>query len=436
MATAVKMADEGPWALPVGWRWARISSVCSEPTRGAPAARFKNTFRYTDVGGVGENATARIVKTDEAPSRARQFVEPGDTLISCVRVNLRRTVLVGEDETDVASTAFSVLRPNRSDIEPRYLHHWVCADHFVNLLLPLQRGGTPPAVLDRDVRAQLVPIPPPDVQRRIVARIDELFAELDDGEEELARARQDLERYRKSLLKAAVTGELTADWRQQDQPTGRAADLLAAIQAERLSNPSSARRAKGGAEDLKDQPRSLPESWTMARFDDLCDTISDGGRKIKERDYLEAGAFPIVDQGAKPIAGFTDDQSLVKRFDSPVILFGDHTRRFKFVDFPFCVGADGVKIIKPSPLMSSRFIWYSLLSSDFEDRGYSRHYQFVRRLLLPVPPLSEQIEICRVLQYHLNEEVTLMAETEEAINLSSTLRQSILAAAFRGELVS
>ena len=71
------------------------------------------------------------------------------------------------------------------------------------------------------------------MQRAIVARIDELFTELDDGEAALARARADLGTWRKALLKAAVTGELTADWRAANPPTETGADLLARILAER-----------------------------------------------------------------------------------------------------------------------------------------------------------------------------------------------------------
>ena len=77
--------------------------------------------------------------------------------------------------------------------------------------------------LSRDSYNQLpVPLPPVETQRRIIARIEELFAELDDGEAALARAWDDLKTYRKSLLKAAVTGELTADWREANpmQETG------------------------------------------------------------------------------------------------------------------------------------------------------------------------------------------------------------------------
>ena len=78
-----------------------------------------------------------------------------------------------------------------------------------------------------------IPIAPLPEQRRIVARIDELFAEIAEGEAALQRARQGLDTWRRALLKAAVTGELTRDWREANRPAETGADLLARIRAER-----------------------------------------------------------------------------------------------------------------------------------------------------------------------------------------------------------
>src|SRR5689334_881943 len=100
------MVNNGLWQLPTSWRWDTLAAVCSKPERGPPASRFSDIFRYTDVGGVGDGLLSRAVRVDQAPSRARQFVAAGDTLLSCVRVNLRRAIYVEENQTDVASTAF------------------------------------------------------------------------------------------------------------------------------------------------------------------------------------------------------------------------------------------------------------------------------------------------------------------------------------------
>lgn len=224
---------EAPWDLPDNWRWARIQEISAEPVRGEPASRFEDAFRYLDVGSInGRNIHPKNIAVGQAPSRARQFVALGDTVLSGVRVYLRNMTLIEIDNVDVVSTAFCVIRPS-DEIDPKFLFRWVNSDLFINSLIPLQRGNSPPAVLDSDVRAQPIPVPPLQVQQAIVARTDTLFAEIDEGEAALADALGGVETYGKSLLKAAVTGELTADWRRDNPPQESGSDLLERILTER-----------------------------------------------------------------------------------------------------------------------------------------------------------------------------------------------------------
>ena len=112
-----------------------------------------------------------------------------------------------------------------------------------------------------------VPIPPTAEQRRIVARIDELFTEIADGETALTRARDDLDTWRRSLLKAAVTGELTREWREHNKPNETGEDLLCVSRADRpwLKRQGSAGRTQDGKfEDRRslDLP-DLPDGWCL-----------------------------------------------------------------------------------------------------------------------------------------------------------------------------
>lgn len=122
-----------------------------------------------------------------------------------------------------------------------------------------------------------------------------------------------------------------------------------------------------------------------------------GQRKILRRDYLATGAIPIVDQGDDLIAGYTDDD--VSRYDRtlPVIVFGDHTRSFKYVDFPFAIGADGARVLEPSAIFDPRYLYYYLLTQKIPSRGYSRHFQFLRRVSIRWIPPSEQCRIVEIL---------------------------------------
>ena len=110
-----------------------------------------------------------------------------------------------------------------------------------------------------------VPIAPAAEQRRIVARIDELFAEIAEGETALRRARQGLDTWRRALLKAAVTGELTRDWREANRPTETG--LVARIRAEReASNGRPLRGHRANATEPLDTAAlpKLPEGWVWA----------------------------------------------------------------------------------------------------------------------------------------------------------------------------
>ncbi|MBM4441775.1 MAG: restriction endonuclease subunit S [Candidatus Rokubacteria bacterium] len=119
---------------------------------------------------------------------------------------------------------------------------------------------------------------------------------------------------------------------------------------------------------------------------------------VQKRDYKNEGPYPVVDQGASVVAGYTDRQALVHG-EVPVIVFGDHTRALKYIDFPFASGGEGVKIFRARPdVAETRYLYYALRSVAIPSRGYNRHFAVLggRSLLIPVD-LQEQRAIARVL---------------------------------------
>src|SRR5438046_2417973 len=99
--------------------------------------------------------------------------------------------------------------------------------------------------------------------------------------------------------------------------------------------------------------------------------------RVQAKDYRTIGKYPVVDQGRDLIGGWTDDvDGLVS--DLPIVVFGDHTRVFKFVDFPFVRGADGTHLMKAKPGIDPRFLYYSCLSIDLPSRGYNRHFSLLK----------------------------------------------------------
>lgn len=120
--------------------------------------------------------------------------------------------------------------------------------------------------------------------------------------------------------------------------------------------------------------------------------------QIPAKDISEVGRFPVVDQGQEFVAGYCDDENKVIDFDLPLIVFGDHTRCFKFIDFPFVLGADGTKVLLPDKkLYDPKFYYFALLALELPSRGYNRHFITLKERSLPLPPLPEQKKIAHIL---------------------------------------
>ena len=125
---------------------------------------------------------------------------------------------------------------------------------------------------------------------------------------------------------------------------------------------------------------------------DFDNTINKVGytRKIKKSDFLPSGKYPIIDQSEDFIAGFWNNEKDVFKIKKPVIIFGDHTRVIKYVDFDFVLGADGVKILEPNGNYEPKFYYYVLKELKLKNLGYSRHYKELKRTKIPHPPLDIQ----------------------------------------------
>lgn len=136
----------------------------------------------------------------------------------------------------------------------------------------------------------------------------------------------------------------------------------------------------------------------MKMFLDVMYDDTKNARKIKSCEYNNKGKYPIIDQGSKLINGYTDELDGLYK-DIPVIVFGDHTRRFKLVDEPFFIGADGTKVLKLRSLAYDyKFIYYYLLHQKIPDTGYNRHFKWVKEIEFPEIAHSIQCSIVKKLE--------------------------------------
>jgi len=161
--------------------------------------------------------------------------------------------------------------------------------------------------------------------------------------------------------------------------------------------------------------------WPTVPFSGALVDQSGGNVKTLQSEYREAGRFPIVDQGKDLVGGYTDDPTSVCRSQPPVLVFGDHTRALKYVDFPFGMGADGVKVLHVRDGFDPKFVFHYLRSLDIPSAGYSRHFKFLKERSVPRPPIEEQRGIAAI----LDQADALRAKRRESLAHLDDLTQSI-----------
>lgn len=144
-------------------------------------------------------------------------------------------------------------------------------------------------------------------------------------------------------------------------------------------------------------------------FDNVFIDDTKHGKKMPSSCYLNEGKYKIIDQGQSLIAGYSNEQIGVYK-DVPVVIFGDHTRIVKFIDFPFFLGADGTKILK-NKLGDTKYLYYYLLNAKIPNTGYNRHFKWLKELQIPLPPLDEQKKIA----YELDKITSLISLRKKQI---------------------
>ncbi|MDV7201122.1 restriction endonuclease subunit S [Roseovarius sp. 10] len=254
-------------------------------------------------------------------------------------------------------------------------------------LQPTIRGSSG-AVFDSINKAGIeglsIPLPPFEEQQRIVAVLDEAF-------EGLARARS----YAEANLQSA--SELFSS------------TLIRALQS--------------GNSDW--QKLAVAETMTRTKVPS----------KIQRKAYLAEGTFPIVSQETGLINGYWNNESDVVHVKRPVVVFGDHTRILKYVDFDFVVGADGTQIMAPIERLDPKYYYYALKTINLEGKGYARHFSHLKKCEIVFPvSIQSQRNIAAELD-RLSESVQrLERQYVRTIGDLDELRQSLLQKAFTGEL--
>ena len=135
----------------------------------------------------------------------------------------------------------------------------------------------------------------------------------------------------------------------------------------------------------------------MITFDEVFIDKTKYGTKIQTSEYSEKGKYIIIDQGQSQIAGYTDREEGVFE-EVPAVIFGDHTRVIKYVDEPFFLGADGVKVLRSKDENANyKYLYYVLKNAKIPNTGYNRHFKWLKKIHINYPNKERQVEIVDIL---------------------------------------
>ena len=155
----------------------------------------------------------------------------------------------------------------------------------------------------------------------------------------------------------------------------------------------------------------------MKTFDELFVDKTRYCVKVQTSEYKESGSYIIIDQGQSKIAGYTDRETGLFK-EVPVIIFGDHTRVIKYVDQPFYLGADGVKVLRSKDENANyKYLYYALKNVIIPDTGYNRHYKWLKEIQIEYPDSNKQAQIVNILDKVLDVISKRKEELKELDNL-------------------
>lgn len=436
-------------------------------------------FIYIDISCINRESKEIIdpknIPLLKAPSRAKQVLKGGDVLVSMTRPNLNAVALVPDHfDGAIGSTGFHVLRS--SWLHPKYLLALVQTHDFVHTMSAVVQGALYPAVRPRDIAAYTFPFETPKQQTRIVEKLEELLTGLDAGVAELKAAQKKLAQYRQSLLKAAVEGALTAQWRANNKSAETGAQLLERILQERHARWEAKQLAKfkeQGKAPPKDWQKKYPEpvqpdttglcelplGWVWASVEQLTNEQRYGSSSKTNEDV---SGVPILRMGN--IQDGTLDFSSLKYLPAdhdefPNLHLQDGDLLFNRTNSPELVGKTAVFRGQMSPcsfasyLISVRFSEHYIpeLASTFINSAYGKRWiksvvvqqvgqanvngSKLSALAVPLPPFDEQVEIIAKLNEQLDQVVQQLNNIEVSLKQSTAQRQNILKAAFSGQLV-
>lgn len=316
-----------------------------------------------------------------APSRAQRILRNGDVLMSTVRPNLMAHLFFhGQVPKAVCSTGFAVLRAKHDSSVPYFLFSQLFSEGVNDQIDKILSGSNYPAINSRDVKLIEIPCPPQVSEQRAIA---EVLSDVD----RLINSLDALIAKKRAIKQAAMQQLLTG----------------------------------------KTRLPGFSGEWETKRFEELFRRLNGNSHKIQASEYSVNGIHPVIDQGQDAIVGYSDQtEKLFKCPADGVIVFGDHTRIFKFVDVDFLIRADGTQLLAMKRGDMTKFFYYQLLTKDIPNTGYNRHFKFLKELAFKTPKSDEQRAIAAVLSDIDAEIAALEQRRDKTLAIKQGMMQQLL----------
>ncbi|MDA0836517.1 MAG: restriction endonuclease subunit S [Planctomycetota bacterium] len=405
--------------------------------------------------------------------KPKTVAKSGDVLVTVKGSGVGKTVMLNLNKACISRQIMAIRAP---DISHRFLFHFLSCQYEL-----FQRKGSSsliPGIERKDVLELALGLPPVAEQKRIVAKIEELFSDLDAGVAALKRVQANLKRYRAAVLKAAVEGRLTEQWRKDNPPKEPASELLTRILKERRKKWEETQLAQYKKKNKKppkhwkerykppakpntsDLPK-LPDGWCWATVDQMTTLVTKGtSPNWQGYEYQDSGMIFLRSQnvrwGTLDLSKLvylseefneTHQNSIVRDGDVLLNLVGASIGRSAIASSEI----DGANLNQAVAIIRlcaqgllNRLLVHFILSPPIQSyiantkadvARANFNLDDVRPTPIPVPPSEEQSEICNEVEKTLSVIEERERQLEQDLQRTTRLRQSILKRAFEGKLV-
>ena len=407
--------NQWPYILPENWCWTRLKYISNTVTGGTPSKKHDEYYggdfpfyKPADLDSGRDLYSASEYLSDLGKNYAK-FIPKGSVAVCCIG-SIGKTGYFNVD--GCTNQQINSIIPK---INSLFVFYYASCDYFTNELWTKSSATTISIVNKSKMDDCYIPLPPLSEQKRIVHRIESLFAKLDEAKEKIQQVLDGAEMRKAAILHKAFTGELTKTWRKEN---GISEDSWESVKLKELGEFN---RGKS-----KHRPRNDPRL-----FNGPYPFIQTG-------DVSSSGMY--IQKHSQTLSEFGMQQSRLFPKDTLCITIAANIGKVAILTYDCCF-PDSVVGFTPNERTFSKYMYYSMLKIQKEIEALApavAQKNLSLKLLLDVnvqiPSVEEQHTIVKIIERLLKHEKNVISSSMRSIESIETMKKSILAKAFRGEL--